>query len=228
MCWLEWWICLMGADYSNHWVFVGNEDGITARTAAVAYLRQALQQAGHREVPSEQDAERSLVIGPAERWIFIGDSAGSTLWLDTEGFDTLGQALSIFAPVVDVKMSDSAAVHFYLYREGRLVDQFGNAAFPFYRFASEAEGAAYQGKPELWLDLLISADTVNALRSAWVQEWKASEILSATGRLLGWNPGLLWVGYTYDSDGIPTKYDDFLRYSMDCSTFSEYHFKKLV
>jgi hypothetical protein len=218
----------MGADFSSHWFFVGAADAAIARNAVVDGLHQALHEAGLQEVAREEDAESSLVVGPGDRWIFIGDSAGSTEWVDAEGFDALSLALSALGPVVDVKMSDSVAIHFYLYRQGRLVDQFGNAAFPFNRFATEEEAAAYRGRPELWADLLLSPDTVAALRSAWVQEWKASEILADTGRLLGWDPRLSWVGYSFDDEGVPLKYDEFLRHSeVALDTFSEYHFKHL-
>lgn len=218
----------MGADFSSHWFFAGAADAAGVRNAVVDGLRQALHQAGLQEVAREEDAERSLVVGPAGRWLFIGDSAGSTEWADAEGFDALSLALSAFGPVVDVKMSDSAAVHFYLYRQGRLVDKFGNAAFPFYRFATEEEAAPYRGRPELWADLLLTPDTVAALRSVWVQQWKASEILADTGRLLGWDPRLSWVGYSFDDEGIPVKYDEFLRHSgVALDSFTEYHFKQL-
>ena len=54
-------------------------------------------------------------------------------------------------------MSDSAAVHFYLYRQGELVDKYGNAAFPFVKFKSEAEVLPFRGKVELWTDYLLEA-----------------------------------------------------------------------
>jgi hypothetical protein len=184
-----------------------------------------MRESGLEGVASEQDATRSLVVGPAGRWIFIGDSAGSTEWADPEGFDDLSRRLSALGVVVDVKVSDSAAVDFYQYLQGRLVDKFGNAAFPFYRFATEEDAAPYRGQPELWADLLLSPGGVTALRAAWVQEWEASEILWATWQLLGWDPELLWVGYTFDDEGVPVKYDDFLRHSrVALAAFGEYHF----
>ena len=182
---------------------------------------------GLQEVAGEDEAERSLVVGPAGRWLFIGDSTGSTEWADPHGFRALSSGLSTLGPVVDVLMSDSSAVHFHLYRQGRIVDSFGNAAFPFCRFASEEEAAPYRGKPELWADLLLSPESVCDLRSAWVQEWRAEEILAETGRFLGWDPKLLWVGYTFDDEGLPTKYDDFLRHSgVELAAFDEYHFQR--
>jgi hypothetical protein len=195
------------------------------RSAVIAELRRFFQWSGFEETTDEGRADRSIVIGPAGRWLFVGDSAGSTEWTDPEGFQSLSLALSERSPVVDTRMSDDAAIHFYLYRDGRRQDQFGNAAFPFYRFACEEEAASFRGKPELWADLLTDPGQVHALRAAWIQEWQAREILAATARLLGWDLHLLWVGYTYDDEGMPTKYDEFLWGSeVDLGEFEEYHF----
>lgn len=219
----------MGADFSSHRVFAGTGDAIGLRSVALAELRRFLQQSSFEEIADEDKADRSFVLGPAGRWLFIGDSAGSTERADPQGFDALSRALSIHAPVVDTKMSDDAAVHFYLYRNGRLEDQFGNAAFPFYRFSCKEEAASFWGKPELWTGLLVDPGQVPVLRAGWVQDWKAREILASTARLLGWDPQLLWVGYTYDDEGIPMKYAEFLRGSkVDLSGFTEYHFASVA
>src|SRR6516165_5407552 len=131
----------MGADFSSHWLFIGSADASQCRARLVEALPRLMRESGLEGVASEQDATRSLVVGPAGRWIFIGDSAGSTEWADPEGFDDLSRRLSALGVVVDVKVSDSAAVDFYQYLQGRLVDKFGNAAFPFYRFATEEDAA---------------------------------------------------------------------------------------
>jgi hypothetical protein len=218
----------MGADFSNRWFFASDAVATEARAAVVGRLRDALQLAGFHEVVNEEGADHSLVVGPPGRWVFIGDSAGSTEEAAPADFDALSHALSTLGPVVAVKMSDTAAVHFYLYRRGRLIDKFGNAKFPFHRFASEQEATPYRGHPELWSDLLLSPDAVHALRSIWVQEWKANEILAETGRLLGWDPELSEVGYTYEDEGLPIKYDEFLRDSdVELGAFNEFHFKRL-
>jgi hypothetical protein len=218
----------MGADFSNRWFFASEAVAAEARAAVVGCFCDALQNAGFHEVMYEEEADRSLVVGPPGRWVFIGDSAGSTEKAAEEDFDALSHTLSTLGPVVAVKMSDGVAVHFYLYRHGRLIDKFGNAKFPFFSFATEQEAVPYQGHPELWSDLLLSPDAVHALRSIWVQEWKANEILAETGRLLGWDPELSEVGYTYDDEGLPIKYDEFLRDSdVELGAFSEFHFKRL-
>lgn len=215
----------MGDDFSNHQVFAGLEDA-PSRADLIERLRQFMRQQGLVEVAQEEQAERSLVVGPAERWIFIGDSAGSTEWADPEAFGDLSRALSLLAPVVDIKMSDSAAVHFYLYRNGALVDKFGNAAFPFYRFATTEEAMAYRGVPEQWTDLLVDGGSLDALRAAWVQDWNASTALFKTGNILGWNPTLQNLGYTFDYEGLPEKYDTVLQCrQIDLGPFIELHYR---
>jgi hypothetical protein len=216
----------MGADFSSHQFFAGTADLRQARRDLIDAVRRSLLESGFEEAPDEAQAERSFVVGPAGRWIFLGDSAGSTEWADPESFDALSVQLTALGPIVDVNMSDSAAVHFYLYRQGQLVDKFGNAEFPFYRFASEEAAAPYRGKPELWADLLLSPSSVEELRSAWVQEWRADEIYSTTARLLGWDQELAYVGYTFDYEGIPEKWDDFLGHRVDLRAFDELHFRR--
>jgi hypothetical protein len=215
----------MGDDFSRHQFYAGPGDAEEMRRRLLLHLRRVLHQAGYDEVAAEADADRSFVVGPAARWVQIGDSAGSTESADPQAFADLAAALSTLAPVIDVDMSDAAAVHFSLFRDGRRVDQFGNAAFPFYVFTDPDEAASYRGRPELWADLLLRPEDVTRLRAAWVQEWKACEILATTRELFGWDPRLSWCGYTFDAEGVPEKYDEFLRHrGVDLRGFTELHF----
>jgi hypothetical protein len=217
----------MGDDFSQHQFHAGAGDPDEGRRQLLLHLRRVLHQAGYDEVAAEADADRSLVVGPAARWVQVGDSAGSTEWADPQAFADLAAALSTLAPVIDVQMSDAAAVHFSLYRDGRRVDQFGNAAFPFFAFTNPDDAAFYRGRPELWADLLVRPDDVTRLRAAWVQEWKASEILASTGDLFGWDSRLAWCGYTFDAEGVPEKWDRFLEGSaVDLGAFTELHFRR--
>lgn len=85
-----------------------------------------------------------------------------------------------WATNVDVLMSDSAAIHFYSYIGGELVDKYGNAAFPFFQFKTSEEVSEFQGKLELWVRYLQDVHDITVLRSLWVQEWGADKILSQT------------------------------------------------
>jgi hypothetical protein len=217
----------MGADFSSHKVFAHPGDPGACREAVIAELRRLMGGQGLVECPDEGGAERSFVVGPPARWIHVGDSAGSTETADPDAFDEVGGVLSHLGAVVDIKWSDDAVVHLLLYRAGELVDKFGNGNFPWFSFESAEEARAYWGCPQLWSDLLRDGTSIAALRSAWVQEWRASEILATTADLLGWETELLNVGYTFDDEGIPIKYDEFLADSgVDLTQFQELHFGK--
>ena len=211
----------MGDDFSNRQCYVGNEGRDELRLRVRCRLIEVLTSTGYVEVPSETEATRSLVIGPPGRWIFIGDTAGSTEGGDPIAFASLSAALSTLVPVVDVQMSDSAAVHIYLYKNGSLVDKYGNAAFPFFEFKNEEEAAGLKGHPDLWKDYVIPPYTIEDLRAAWVQDWGADSILGNTAKLLGWDQRLSCVGYTLDDEGLGIKYDEYLQLE-DSDQFRSY------
>jgi hypothetical protein len=123
-------------------------------------------------------------------------------------------------------MSDSAAIHFYSYVGGKLVDKYGNAAFPFDKFKTDEEAFEFRGKPELWVSYLEDVNDIAALRSVWVQEWGADEILFQTMNLFGMNPLFYYVGYTHDDEGLPMKYTDYLEGKLNQSVFDELHFQR--
>jgi hypothetical protein len=84
----------MGADFSTRWFFAGDANTASLRGAVVDCLRRTLHQEGFQEVAGAEQAERSLVVGRAGRWVFTGDSAGSTEWSDLDGFVSLSHTLS--------------------------------------------------------------------------------------------------------------------------------------
>ena len=104
----------MGADYSNHWLFTGVPDARARPGEVIAVVARAFAELGLVEVATESSSDRSVVLAPAGRWVFIGDTAGTTDTADPEGFEALSRALSTLGPVVDINMSDSAIVHIHL------------------------------------------------------------------------------------------------------------------
>jgi hypothetical protein len=220
----------MGVDFSNHWLFLGGrgDGGIPAtRALAEAALRRAMADMGLREVTSEGEADRSIVVAPAGRWLFIGDTAGTTDTADPEGFEALSRALSTLAPVVDINMSDSAILQVHLYRDGGHVDQFGNGTFPIFGFKDDAEAATYRGRPAEWADLLAPPYGVEDLRAAWDRDDVADVLLNATATVLGLRYELLRVGYTHDDEGLATKYDEYLEISgVTVGGLEELHFAR--
>jgi hypothetical protein len=197
----------MGNDFRNRQCFVGDRAADTSSLRIQQAVIEALQSFGCNKVASEADATRSIVVGPVGRWIFVGDTAGSTEKSDSGAYLALSLALSKVLPVVDINMSDSSAVHMHLYKSGSLVDKFGNAAFPFFKFTDE-EAVEFKGHPELWAEYLLAPNTIDNLRAAWTQNWGADSILARTAKLFGWHPEFAFIGYTLDSEGIGIKYDE--------------------
>src|SRR5436853_25390 len=81
----------------------GSANAAEMRRRLLLHLRRVLHQVGYNEVAAEADADRSLVVGPAARWIQVGDSAGGTESADPQAFADLAAALSTLAPVIDVQ-----------------------------------------------------------------------------------------------------------------------------
>ncbi len=215
----------MGADFSSHQVFCGDGNYISHRNTIVKSLARDLVSEGYVPAENEEGANGSFVVGPPGRWLHIGDSSGSTEYADLEAFETISRAMSLVYPVVNIQMSDDAAIHFYLYRNGLLSDKFGNMDFPFMRFATDEVAREFQGHPEQWIDLLLDEGHTADLRAAWTQSEGASAdtILDTTAALLGWLPELVRVGYTYDIEGVPIKWNEYLKDEIDLSGFEEFH-----
>lgn len=217
----------MGIDFSSHQCFAGDVQQEEIRRNIIVHLKRMFEAAGFRETNSESESHRSFAIGPAQRWIHIGDTAGTTETADPDAFCHVSTELSHLVPVADIQMSDSAAVHLLLYKDGKLVDKFGNADFPFFKFKTPSEAADWFGMPQKWGDYLVLGASMQELRDAWVQDWNADGILAESSRLLGWHPDLVFVGYTQDDEGIPLKYDEYLAYiqaDVDLKQMTELHF----
>lgn len=224
----------MGNDFSNRQCYVDQNDPSQLHAQIRRAILTTLIDCGYTTVDTEQHATRSFVIGPAGRWIFIGDTAGSAKDADPDAFAALSVELSKVCPLVEVHMSDSAAVHLHLYNAGSLIDKYGNLAFPYFAFKTEEVAAEFKGKPKLWAEVLRSTDLKDKLLEIWVQDWGDSSpmsdgdsILSDTAELLGWDPELCALGYTLDIEGLGVSYREvFERIGQSSDGFTELHFLK--
>ena len=211
----------MGYDYSNLQVFAGDRDSLALKRSIIDRISNVLP----NRVDKEDAASRSIVIGNCDRWIFVGDTAGSTEDGDFQAFKELAVELSKIAPLFSVEMSDSAIVHFCLYANGKLVDKFGNGLFPFFLFKSEQEAKPYKGKIENWLSFLTSPDRIEQLRKTWSQEDYATNIVANTAKLFDINPELMQVGYSIFDEAEEIKYSKWLEdENIDLKSFEELHF----
>jgi hypothetical protein len=226
----------MGDDFSNRQCYVGDRPVDAIRSHILEAIVNELKSSGYSEVELEDEATRALVIGPTARWIFIGDTTGSTDVSDPTAFTDLSLGLSSVTPTVDVLMSDSSIVHLHLYKDGTLIDKYGNGAFPLSSFGTRAEAAKFKGNPELWAEYLVSPYSADDLRKIWYQVignspgiWRedrnATSILARTADILGWDPDLCFIGYTYDEEGIGYKYSEYSRFK-DRQGFTELYFHK--
>jgi hypothetical protein len=217
----------MPNDFSNRQCYTGGQAFDVARIRIEQAVIATLISAGFDQVTSETEATRSLVIGPADPWIFVGDTDGNTDSDDGDAaFSRLSIALSALFPVVSVEMIDSAIVHVLLFKDGSLVDKCGNGMFPWFQFKNDTEAAEFKGNPMLWTECLPPPNTAEDFRAAWTQNRSGNAILRDTANLLGWDPHLAFAGYTVHVDGIGIfKYDDFLNLKTR-QGFTELHFSR--
>ena len=209
----------MGYDYSNIQIF-GDVAAKHVHSEATKLIRSELGDI----TPDEESAIRSLVVGPPNRWVFVGDSHGSTLTADGDSFTMLATKLSRISSTICVDMSDCAVVHFRLYEDGELVDKFGNGMFPCMNFANAEESLSFNGSVEKWTRFLRRPYDEAWLREAWSQESNANSIVADTAELFGIHPDLISVGYSVFDEANEIKYNGWLNWSSsDFELFDEYH-----
>ena len=212
----------MGFDFRNHHIFVGPQDPSIVRSAIIERIKQLPGEL----VENENEANRSIVVGPPTRWIFVGDSAGSTERFDGAAFDNLSREFSEIAPTVDFLFGDSSVVHIRLYEASVLIDQFGNGRFPIYRFRNEEQAAPFYGDVDRWQHLLLESRRPQELRRIWDQKGDATQIISETSALFGMNSELALAGYTIFNEADEIRYDAYLSEEvLRLGNFDEYHIK---
>ncbi len=69
----------MGDDATNRWLFAGDSkrEQASAHRQLRAFLKEHFARHGYERAPGDRAADRSLVLGPPARWIWIGDSFDS-------------------------------------------------------------------------------------------------------------------------------------------------------
>ena len=225
----------MGDDFSNHQIFAGQHPPDEFRNRLVAHLKTCLHDDGFVETFNPEAATRTFAIGHAKKWICIYDSFGSGDTANPKEFVNLSKLLSQLAPVVDIHMDDSCAVHFRLYENGDEIDRYGNMRGVASHWESAAERLSFLGKTPLWLPFLDDQNDEVLLRETW-DNHNATAILKRTAQLIGWNETFCFGGFTVDYDGIPvfyrehfgeefpTTYGEFLQVFPQLDFFDELYF----
>ena len=213
---------LMGYDYGSIHVFVGDIDPDVVRSRVIERIQQTVP---GRACTLVEEADRSIVVGPPGRWIFVGDTASGTDDGDPAAFDALAEGLSESAPTLAIRMSDSACVHLYLYHQRELVDRFGTGKFPFYPFDSEDEAASFRGVEQDWAPYALGVEGPEMLRSVWDSKHNANGIVSVTATVLGIDPTLAGCGFTIFDESDEIYYRDWLEDNpVLLNRFDEFHF----
>jgi hypothetical protein len=226
----------LGADFATHKIFIDKKETIIEMDKLKNIIKEIMLEEGLESANNEEEANRSFIIIPEGKWLHLGDSAGTMGYENGNGddFNKFSEKISKFYPVIDIHMSDSAAVHFYQYSEEKLIDKFGDKNFPFFAFENIDEAKPYEGVIDLWKKFLIKPENNNELRNTWEQRISgidkeridANKILDNTAKLFGWEEPLYCTGYSNDYEGIPEKYDKFLGYyDKNFDYLEEMHFK---
>lgn len=211
----------MGYDYSSIHVFTGDNESKSIRAQIINYLPQIIN---GLPVPQPQ-ANRSIVIGPPSRWIFVGDTASQTEDGDRNALNKLINKLSNIAPTLAIHMFDSGCVHLYLNHNGEIVDKFGTDISLWEPFQSEEEAKAFKGIEEKWAPYSLDINGVDKLRSIWDKKNNVDCIVKTTANILGIHPELARCGYTIFDEADEIYYRDWIDDKLLLSKeFSEYHF----
>jgi len=212
----------MGFDFTSLQVFAGADKSV--RDAIINCIENISEQ----KVSEEKLAGRCIVVGPPDRWIFVGDTAGSTEFYDKDLLNTLITSLSHIAPTVRIIMSDSCTINMTLHHNGQQVDKVGDGKLPFYKFENAKEAREYKIKPKKWIELLDSNINARELKRAWPKNknsYKSSYMtLQQMATALGLNSNLSQTGYTYFDEVDEIKYTLTLEESQSHESFKEFYF----
>jgi hypothetical protein len=211
----------MGYDYSSIHVFAQADGPAPTRSRIIDRLKDILP---GRPVAA-REANRSIVVGPTDRWIFVGDSSGATDDGDPDAHEALIHELSMIAPTLAIHMSDSACVHLYLRHNGELIDKFGTGNFPFYPFNTAEEVASFRGIEDRWAPFTLDATGPASLRNAWDTKYNEDGIVKTTAEVLGIHPELAGCGFSIFDEATEIYFRDWVEDEALLSRqFDEFHF----
>ncbi|HXK18277.1 MAG TPA: hypothetical protein VNG33_10770 [Polyangiaceae bacterium] len=187
----------MGAFFTNVQVRVGQP---AKREAVADVLRGLMSKQGFIEVAGEQDAERSVVIGPAREggWLAVYDEG-----TESQGHEALTNlALGLSAELgtaLGVLVHDSDVLQLWLAKDGRLLDAFDSDP-DYFDETPRKRKKRTTGKPRAWRYLLAQEGDDERLAQLWrthAGQRAAETVLDGTGKLLGLHTADLTTGFRY-------------------------------
>ena len=211
----------MGDDFRNRMIFLGDEDLDALRADIIDECSTFLARRGLRRIEREDDADRSVAFGPPARWLFMGDTAGSTECAAPEDWRALSALISARFPIAEVIMSDSCCVHIELWRGGQIVDRIGTGEMPWGEL-KEDTAAKLGGVPARWRSFLLPEHGDSELSERWHMNQRPFDLIRQAIALFGWHPSLCCTGYSLDLDGIFCKYEP-EDHDLTESDFTELH-----
>lgn len=208
----------MGFDFTSIHVFAGADD--TVRDAVI----NCIENISENRIDEEKLAGRCIVVGPSEKWVFVGDTAGSTEFYDKNLLSSLLISLSHTSPTVCITMSDSCTINMTLHHNGQEVDKVGDGKLPFYKFENPKEAHEYKIQPKKWINLLGKNLNAKELEKAWTKNKNSYATLRQMTTALGLNINLSQTGYTYFDEADEIKYTLALEDEIAPDSFNEIYF----
>ncbi len=230
----------MGNDYEYAKLYTGSRSFLEAEVELLALLNELLSSLNFELVTSEEESNLSfLVVEDEKRWMHVGWL--SSRMLSEKVLLAFPDTFSSLFPLVHVEVSDSTALRLELRERGESRDKYMTMKFPWMAFETKEEAAKYQGMPGSWVPYLLDKNRVEELaavfRFPWVSGEKWSEklsfgkVLRSLEQLLGWNPHLSALGYSFDMDGLPTSSLEMMKeYESeiyDGLSYKQWHFRYL-
>lgn len=209
----------MGSDWRINKIYVGDSKRDRPFHGLPDILEKKKLKDGFREVDLEEDSNWSyFLIEEGARWLHFADLGKN------EHLDEFPLYISEYFPLIQLEVSDSAALRITLFENNEMKDIYMNMQFPFYSFETEEEASVYKGDFNNWVPYLDENRPVE-IEEVWLfpttkgrQKSPAlsfDSLFDSTHLLFGWNKELGDVGYSHDFDGIPERGLSFLENGQD-------------
>ncbi|MBN1120576.1 MAG: hypothetical protein JXJ17_05820 [Anaerolineae bacterium] len=173
----------MGTFLSIAELYVGESGHKRRRDQVITTLSEVVAKDTRFEaVDNPADADRTIYIGPADRWIVVADTFASNR--------DIAQMLSekFATSALSTEVADSDVAFYMLYENGNLIDEY-NSRPGIYDEEPEERYEELRGKPELWEHLLLPDFTTDDLRKVWdSRPLFAEDIVWQTAKMIGGKP----------------------------------------
>lgn len=191
------------------------------RRDLVGTIKRLMDQQGFNQVLTDASAERSFVLGPPERWLLLGDSADS---LDSQRLSrtnadrrSLSLSLSLKAPVIELCVSDDIWGALALFENGKEKATWQSGPYPFDlpgKLSSDSDDEANASRTG-WTSYLAAGEALGDLERAFRSQESTRYEGSLAWRLadlFGWPVDLAEVGYTWNPEGVPVSYRQYVEH----------------